>query len=96
MNIQEHLLYITELAFLDLKSTPIRGVIAIWKDETAHISMYFDGTIKEEDSEAASDACGEIAAHLPLGTMEENYIRYDSPKPLPESPFWGYKKDQLS
>lgn len=95
MNIQEQLLYVTELEVKRLNSAKIRGVIAQWKDGTACISFYFHGEILEDDKEVASDVCTYVIAHFPDGLLEENYIRWDSPKPLPESNYWAYRRKEL-
>jgi len=85
MNLQNQLLYVTQLRVKEINSPKIRGVTATWKDGiTASISFYFDGEITEEDFDSASDACGEIIAQFSNGFLEENYIRWDYPKPLPK------------
>jgi hypothetical protein len=93
MNIQENLLYITELELKRLNSNKIRGVTAYWNDNTACLSFYFDGAISDEDIENASEVCTYIIAHFSNGLLEENYIRLDYPKPLPEE-FLAYKRDE--
>ncbi len=45
-----------------------------------------------EELEDASVTFAEIIVHVPVGVMEEDYIRLDYPCPLPESPFWAYKR----
>ncbi len=95
--IQNHLLYITKLIVVrDLKQPNLRAMSVKWREEdhTACISFYFDGQIKDEYNEEASDICGGIIAHFPDGLLEENYIRWDIPKPLPESSFWAYKREE--
>jgi hypothetical protein len=94
MNIQEQLLYVTELEVKRLNSAKIRGVTAYWKDTTACISFYFQGEILEDDKETASDICTYIISHFPDGLLEENYIQCNYPKSLPESPFWAYKRNE--
>lgn len=95
MNIQEHLLYITRVKVEDIHSPKIRGVTAFWrdKDNTACISFYFDGEISEKEQEDASDACTEIIAHIPESFMEENYFRWDYPKPLPKE-YLAFKREE--
>lgn len=68
----------------------------MWKEDknTACLSFYFDGNATEEEIEDASIACAEIIAHCSNGLLEENYIRWDYPKPLPEK-FLAYKKEEL-
>lgn len=95
MNIQEQLLHVTELEVKRLNSAKIRGVLAQWKDRTACISFYFDGEIEEGDKEAASDICTYIIAHFPDGMLEENYIRWDTPRPLPKSNAWAYQRKKI-
>ncbi|WP_068469984.1 hypothetical protein [Candidatus Protochlamydia phocaeensis] len=94
---QKHLIYITNLIVCrDLELPKLRAVKAKWREEdhTACISFYFDGAITEEEKEEASDICGGIIAHFPDGFLEENYIQWDYPKPLLESAFWAYKRDE--
>ena len=96
MEAQKHLLFTTErLIRSDFKSKALRGVIAFWREEdhTACLSFYFDGAIAEEDIEEASDICGGIIANFPDGLLEENYIRWDYPKSLPEK-FLAYKREE--
>jgi hypothetical protein len=93
MKIQEQLLYITELEVKRLNSSKIRCVTAYWEDNTACITFYFQGEVKEEDIETASDVCTYIIAHFPDGLLEESYIRWDYPKPLPEQ-FLAYKREE--
>ncbi len=95
MDLQKKLTYVTNWLVSENKISPkIRGVTAQWKEEilTAHISFYFDGEAEVEELEDASVTCAEIIAHVPVGVMEEDYIRLDYPCPLPESPFWAYKR----
>ena len=95
MNMQEHLIYITELTIKDLKSPKIRGVSAVWNklENTAYMTFYFDGETTEEELEDAEVACAEIIAHCSNGLLNERFIRLDFPEPLPESSFWAYKRD---
>jgi hypothetical protein len=92
MSSQEKLLFLTKEELKSSITNKIRGVITVWEDPTAHIYFYFDGEITEQDREDASDVCTYIIAHFPNGLLEENYIRMDYPEPLPESPYWAYKK----
>ncbi len=94
IDLQKHLLYITKIPVSDSTNNTIRGVSAYWRNEdhTACLGFYFDGPIKDEDPEEASSLSGEIIAQFSEGLLEENYIRLDSPAPLPETPFWGYKR----
>src|SRR5262245_49955067 len=95
MNLQDQLLYVTQLRVQEINSPKIRGVTAVWKDDlTANISFYFDGEITEDDFDSASDACGEIIAQFSNGLLEENYIRLDYPKPLPNENLAYKRKDE--
>lgn len=96
IKVQEHLLYTTErLIRSDFKSQKLRGVTAFWREEdhTACLSFYFDGLISDEDLEDAYDIGAGIIANFPDGLLEENYIRWDYPKPLPEK-FLAYKRNE--
>jgi hypothetical protein len=92
MDMQQHLLYLTKEELKNNKLSKLRGVAAVWKDPVACISFYFDGEVSEEDIQEASDICTYIIAHFPQGELEENYLRWDYPKSLPEN-FLAYKKD---
>ena len=94
IDMQKHLLYITKIFVQKIKSSKIRGVTAFWKGKTACISFYFDGEVTEDDFDSASDACGEIIAHFSNGLLEENYIRWDYPKPLPDEQFLAYRREE--
>ncbi len=92
---QEHLLYLTNRIFQrDLEpSNKLRGIRALWreKDHTACLSFYFNGPIREDDLEEIYDLAGGVIAHFPNGLLEEQYIRWDYPRPLPEQ-FLAYKR----
>jgi len=95
LNMQEHLLYITELIVKRMASlSKVKGVMAEWGEleNTAYIAFYFDDQPTENELEDASDACGEIIAHCSNALLHEDYIRLESP--LPESPFWAYKRPE--
>lgn len=98
-NMQKHLLYITNLSIKDLDFiSKIRGVEAVWKENenTACISFYFNEEPTEVEQEEAAVCCTEIIAHCSNAMLEENYIRWKFPLPLPESRFWAYKKPELA
>ena len=91
---QTHLLYITELLIKELNSNKIRGVKANWNiknSRIAEISFYFDGNVSKEELENASAICTEIIADFPGDSLEERYIRWDYPKPLPKE-FFAYRR----
>lgn len=93
MNIQEYLLYVTELEIGHTNNAKIRAVTACWERKTACLTFYFQGEITEHDIEMASEVCTYVIAHFPDGLLEEQYIRWDYPKSLPDSPFWAYKQE---
>lgn len=93
MNKQEYLLAMTQLEVNRFNSSKIRAVSAYWKEEVACISFYFNGAITEEDKESASDICTYIIANFPDGLLEENFIRWDYPRPLPERSF-AFRKNE--
>ena len=94
MNMQDHAAYITNLRVIELNSPRIRGVIAKWQEEknTLSLSFYVDGQPTEEELEDYSATCGEIIASCSNALMEENYIRWDYPKPLPDQEFLAYSR----
>jgi len=96
INMQEHLLYITGLIVRDISTLKkIRGVTAMWDEieNTAKITFYYDGEANEEEIEDFSVANAEIIAHCSNALLDEKFIRWDYPKPLP-SQFLAYKKDE--
>ncbi|MDP1880129.1 MAG: hypothetical protein Q8K60_04240 [Parachlamydiaceae bacterium] len=95
MDMQNHLMAITNWIINDLKSNSIRAVEAIWNENenTAVLSFYINGNIAEEELENISVASAEIIAHCSNGLLKENYIRWDYPKPLPEKVF-AYQKEE--
>lgn len=84
---QNHLLYIAKLTIPEFNLPTVRAVTAIWKEEknTADLSFYFDKMMTEEELEEASTACAEIIAHCSNAMLEEYYVRWDYPNPLPEN-----------
>lgn len=95
MNMQEHLIYITSLNVKNI-SPRLRGVISVWNEleNMASLSFYFDGKPTEDELEEASSMAGEIIAHCSNATLEENYICLNYPKPLPQNPYWAYKRPE--
>lgn len=96
LNMQEHLLYITELIVKNINSLKkIRGVTAIWNEleNTAKINFYYDGEATEDEIEDFSVANAEIIAHCSNARLEEKFIRWDYPKPLPEK-YLAYKREE--
>ena len=97
LNMQKHLLYITNLIVKDvIPLNKIRGVMAIWDEleNTAKITFYYDGKATEDELEEFSIANTEIIAHCSNARLEENFIRLDYPKVLPESLFWAYRRNE--
>lgn len=95
MDMQNHLMTITNWIISDLKSNKIRAVDASWNEDenTAYLSFYIDGETTEEEHEDMSVACAEIIAHCSSGLLRENFIRLDYPKPLPVK-ILAYKKEE--
>ena len=95
MDMQKHLLYLTNMTISEMNSLKIRGVVAEWSEEenTAKMTFYFDGEISEDEREDAAIACTEIIAHFYDSLLEENFLRLDYPKPLPER-FLAYKRKE--
>lgn len=96
LNMQEHLLFITGLIVKNISSLKkIRGVVAIWDElqNTAKITFYYDGEATEEEIENFSVANSEIIAHCSNARLEEKFIRWDYPKPLPEK-YLAYKREE--
>jgi len=90
--IQEHLLFITKRKVQTLHSENIRGVTAVWKNDTAYITFYFAKPPTEIEQEDASVICTEIVAHMPRGMLEDQYFTLEVSKPLP-SDFLAYNRE---
>lgn len=77
--------------------TRLRGVIAHCgsSSNSLNIAYYFNGEPSEEEIEEASVATTYILAALPtIDQLEEKFINIEYPKPLPESEYWVYKRDE--
>lgn len=96
MNMQKELTYFTDFIARNYSESPkLRGVTAFWREEdhTACLSFYFDGLISDEDLEDAYDIGAGVIANFSDGFLEEEYIRWDYPKPLPEK-YLAYKREE--
>lgn len=95
MEMQNHLMAITNWIISDLRSNKIRAVDAVWTEDknTAVLSFYMDDNATEEEFEDISVACAEIIAHCSSGLLEENFIRWDYPQPLSKETF-AYQKEE--
>lgn len=83
MNLQAHLLYLTKEEMKNVNFQKLRGICAVWHNPTASMTFYFDGEISQDEIEKASDLCTYVISHFPDGLLEEHYLRWDIPKPLP-------------
>lgn len=90
-NLQKHLSYLTKTKVASLRSNKIIGVKAIWKDDTAYLSFYFDEEPTENEREDIADICTEIIAQMPGGMLEDKCIILKGHHQLPEH-FLAYKK----
>lgn len=93
MDNQKQLLFLTKDIAQKENLENLRGIEAEWKEDTAFFKFYFNDKISADDVESASDICGEIMAHFVSGFANEECIRLDYPKELPQSEFWGYIKE---
>lgn len=93
-DIQNQLLYITKLLAGDFDLPNLRGITAFWrkKDLTVCLSFYFSGDINQHDKDEINDLGAGIIAHFPESLLEDEIIRIDKPRLLPESSFWAYKQ----
>lgn len=91
-NLGKHLLYVTGEELKRFKPKKIIGATAIWKNETAFITIFFDLEPNEDDLEEASCICTEIIAHIPIGMLDDQYIFLKNPEELPKE-FLAYKRD---
>lgn len=89
--IQKHLTYITGRKIKAFHSNRIIGVTAIWKDDTACLSFYFNEEPTENELEDIADICTEIIAQMPKGMLEDKYLILKSFDQLPKE-FLAYKK----
>ena len=96
MNYQKHLKEQAKWILESSNLPNLRGGTGRWnaKNETVYLTFYFDGQPTEENIEEASVASTEIIATFPLGSLEEDYVRLDVPKQLPESEFWVYRRPE--
>lgn len=87
--IEKHITYITSVIIKELDFKKIRAVEALWNKEyhTVCLSFYINGEMTEEEREEIEIACVEIIAQCGDALLEENFIRWDYPKPLPEIKF---------
>lgn len=95
MNNQERLAFIVKSFTNPAEFPSLRGICAHWKENTMHISFFFEGEITESIKEAASILATEIFAQFPEGFLQEEYIRLDFPHELPENEFWVYRRSNV-
>lgn len=91
-SLQKHLLYITKLKAQKLHSDKLVAVTAIWKNNTAYLSFYFNEKPTEHELEDASDTSTEIIAHMSRGMLEDNYVVIESSNQWPNT-FLAYKRE---
>ena len=94
-NMQKHLLFITRV---ETENMPyfdsLRGIMAVWiePENTAYLTFYYDSEATEDQLEEFSIVSTEIIAHCNNAMLNEKFIRWDYPKPLPKNDFWAYRK----
>jgi hypothetical protein len=93
--IQKHLTFVTGKKVKALHSNKIIGVTAIWKDDTACLSFYFNEEPTENELDDLADICTEIIAQMPKGMLEDKYLTLKSSDQLPKE-FLAYKKSENS
>lgn len=72
---QKNLFYITKMRVTSLESKKIKAARAIWAEDTAYITIYFDEKPSEDDLEEASIICTEIIAEMPsYSFLNEEFI----------------------
>ena len=92
-DLQNQLTYITRIKVTALQLNKIRGVKAIWKDETAYLFFYFSEQPTENELEDIGDMCTEIIAQMPKGMLEDKYFILETSYPLSEK-FLAYKRKE--
>ena len=63
----------------------LRAALISWNDEEIHLFFYYDGEISEKDNESAECAATEVIAGYPEYALEIDILRWDTPKPIPQT-----------
>lgn len=90
MSEQSRLEYVTKLAFDELNVMQIRGVIASWKDEVAHILIYLSRELDEQQKEDVENSIVEIISQFSHGVFKVEYIYLPIDQALPAINSWTY------
>lgn len=92
--LQEHLTYVTKKKVASVDSNKIIGVTALWQDDTAYLTFYFNKKPTEKELEDIADICTEIIAQFPWGMLEDKYLILENPYLLPKN-FLAYKGNEF-
>lgn len=77
-------------------SPTLRAALISWNDEEIHLFFYYDGEISEEDNESAECAATEVIAGYPEYALEIDILRWDAPKPIPQTGELVYHRREKS
>lgn len=72
-------------ALLVETSPALRAAFISWNDEEVHLFFYYDGEISEEDHESAECVATEVISDFPEYALEIDILRWDMPKPIPQT-----------
>ena len=91
MKLQERLCFIAKEYIKPEDWPTLRGIEALWVNQTLKINFYFKEEIKDSLKEEASVLATEILAQYENGDLEENYFYLSCIVPLPKSSAWIYQ-----
>jgi len=74
----------------------LRAALISWNDEEIHLFFYYDGEISEEDNDSAECAATEVIAGYPEYALEIDILRWDAPKPIPQTGELVYHRREKS
>jgi hypothetical protein len=83
-------------ALLVEASPALRAALISWNDEEIHLFFYYDGEISVEDNESAECAATEVIAGYPEYALEIDILRWDAPKPIPQTGELVYHRREKS
>ena len=74
----------------------LRAALISWNDDEIHLFFYYDGEISEEDNDSAECAATEVIAGYPEYALEIDILRWDAPKPIPQTGELVYQRREKS
>lgn len=83
-------LYEAVWAFTHPVLPKVRAVSANWDEDILHLTVYHQGELTEDEAWDISEATGHTIANFWGTVLEEKFVRWDEPKPLPHEEYWVY------